>query len=172
MRRLVMLPEIRNATNIHCYWPIKARRELDTSFLIKQLHAEKKQVVLPVVKVFPTDAPSPARSPDRMIHCLYEGETKMVTNRWGIEEPASEDPFPLESLDAVIVPALGVDVQGNRLGYGKGFYDEFLAQCDCPFICPVYSRCLLDNIPAMSHDIPVDIIVTEHEVHRIHPGVS
>ncbi len=164
MRRLVTLPEIRNATNIHCFWPIKAKRELDTSFIIKQLRAEKKQVILPVIH--------PSSSQDRMIHCLFEGETKMVSNRWGILEPASQEPFPIDQIDVVIVPALGVDLQGNRLGYGKGFYDEFLAQCDCPFICPVYSRCLLEDIPALPHDVPVDIIVTEHEVHRMNPFVT
>ena len=102
-----------------------------------------------------------------MVHWIFEGETKMVANRWGILEPVSQKAFPIDQLDAVIVPALGVDRRGNRLGYGRGFYDAFLALCDCPFICPLISKCLLDEIPAMPHDVPVDIIVTEHEVVRL-----
>ncbi len=102
-----------------------------------------------------------------MDHRIYDGETYLIPNRWGIMEPVNKQSFPLDQLDAVIVPALGVDTNGTRLGYGKGYYDEFLAQCDCPFICPTYSECLLDNLPALPHDIPVDIIVTEKEVIRL-----
>lgn len=90
----------------------------------------------------------------------------MITNRWGVQEPAEKEPFPVSQLDLVIVPALGVTRNGFRLGYGKGFYDEFLAQCNCPFVCPIFSNGLLDTMPTMPHDIPVDIIVTEHEVIR------
>lgn len=102
-----------------------------------------------------------------MDHRLYDGETNLIANRWGILEPAKKQSIPPADLQAVILPSLGVDIQGNRLGYGKGFYDEFLSQCDCPFICPTYSECLFDEIPAMPHDIPVDIIVTENEVLRL-----
>ena len=163
VQRLMKLPEIRSSTCIHCYWPIAGKRELDTTLLIRQLVSENKRVILPVVENFDGEA----GAGNRMTHRMYEGETKLVPNRWGIKEPASIKPFPINRLDVVIVPALGVDRHGHRLGYGKGFYDEFLARCECPFICPVYSKCLLDDIPTMPHDIAVDIIVTEYEVIRV-----
>ncbi|MFK7843844.1 MAG: 5-formyltetrahydrofolate cyclo-ligase [Rhodothermales bacterium] len=162
MRRLLHLPELRTANTIHCFWPIHEKREVNTSRLIKKLYKKEKQIVLPVVLSF-NNAPT---SGSRMEHRMYEGETNMITNRWGVQEPAEKEPFPVSQLDLVIVPALGVTRNGFRLGYGKGFYDEFLAQCNCPFVCPIFSNGLLDTMPTMPHDIPVDIIVTEHEVIR------
>lgn len=163
LRRLLSLPELDSASTIHCFWPIHEKREIDLSSLIKKLQQEGKQIVLPVVLSF-DDAPTLG---PRMEHRMYDGETNMITNRWGVQEPAIKEPIPVSQLDLVIVPALGVTRKGFRLGYGKGFYDEFLAQCNCPFVCPVFSNGLLDLIPTMPHDIPVDIIVTEHEVIRM-----
>ncbi len=161
--RLSGLDEIQKANNIHCFWPITEKREIDTIPFIEQLCSSNKNVVLPVVVSFIDTVPSE----NRMEHRLYEGETNLITNRWGVKEPAKKSLFPVCKLDAVVVPALGVARNGYRLGYGKGYYDEFLSQCECPFICPVYSACLLESIPALPHDIPVGIIVTEHEVIRI-----
>ncbi len=156
---LTTLPELAAANTVHCFWPILEKRELDTTKLIKFLQQQGKQVVLPVVISF--------EDPPQMAHRLYDTETNLKTNRWGIKEPvhgASVDPA---HLDAVIVPALGLDLQGHRLGYGKGFYDAFLAKCTCPFICPLPSYGILKTLPALPHDIPVDIIVTEKEVLRL-----
>lgn len=161
MAQMAVLPELKDAGTVHCFWPILEKRELDTINLIKFLKQEGKQVVLPVVISF--------EDPPQMAHRSYDTETNLKTNRWGIKEPvygASVDPA---QLDAVIVPALGVDLHGHRLGYGKGFYDAFLAKCNCPFICPLPSYGLLEAVPALPHDIPVDIIVTEKEVMRLPP---
>jgi 5-formyltetrahydrofolate cyclo-ligase len=59
----------------------------------------------------------------------FEGLHQLKKNKWGILEPEQGVPTPTEKIDAVIVPLLAFDEKGHRVGYGKGFYDRFLAQC-------------------------------------------
>ena len=73
-----------------------------------------------------------------MEHRLFTGETNLRANRWDVYEPGTVQTVPISDLNAVIVPALAVDKEGFRLGYGKGYYDEFLSQVHCPTICPVF----------------------------------
>ena len=163
IERLLVLPEIERAKWVHCYWPLIGKREIDTVPLIQALLASGKEVVLPVV----TTSGSSDNITPGMTHRQYEPETNLIANRWGVMEPVHGPEVSPHLLEVVIVPALGVDTRGNRVGYGKGFYDAFLAQCDCPFICPIYSHCIANAIPIQDHDVSVDIIVTEHEVIRV-----
>lgn len=158
--RLKELPEVSRARSVHVYWPIAGRNEVDTRPLITWLYTHKKQIVLPVVVTRDVREA-------RLEHRSYTGEDALVRNRWGIEEPAMTDEVPVDNIDVVIVPALGVDRQGNRIGYGRGYYDRFLAQIDVPTICPVFRECLLDELPVEPHDVPVRIVVTEHEIARL-----
>ena len=50
-------------------------------------------------------------------------------NAWGIPEPVDAEEVEVSEIDAVLAPLLVVDKQGNRVGYGKGFYDRFFAAC-------------------------------------------
>ncbi|GHB55156.1 hypothetical protein GCM10007390_05410 [Persicitalea jodogahamensis] len=62
---------------------------------------------------------------------LWNDETVLISNRWGIEEPGAgtSQPVEIQAIDAVLVPLLAFDQKGHRVGYGGGFYDRFLAQC-------------------------------------------
>jgi 5-formyltetrahydrofolate cyclo-ligase len=64
-----------------------------------------------------------------MSHFLLTDNTKIKKNEYNIPEPISGLPVPTEMIDVVFVPLLAYDKQGNRVGYGKGFYDKFLSQC-------------------------------------------
>ena len=55
--------------------------------------------------------------------------TKINKNEYNIPEPINGLPVPTEMIDVVFVPLLAYDKQGNRVGYGKGFYDKFLSEC-------------------------------------------
>lgn len=163
LRNLGGLPEIGGARTIHAYWPIEGRREIDLRPFLKQLQAQGKQIVLPVVLSFAVWQ----EGRQRLEHRIFEGETNLKPNRWEVLEPAGTPRVDAQELDAIIVPALAADRRGYRLGYGKGFYDEFLAACNCPLICPLHSSCLMDRLPVSGHDVPVDLIVTELEVIRV-----
>ena len=156
------LPELQAARTLHIYWPLLERREVDTRALIFSLHAEKKQIVLPVVLTF-TDAPDDTPS---MTHRRFEGPAAMRSNRWGIPEPVGTEAVSPGTLDVVIVPALGADRNGRRIGYGKGFYDAFLRGLSIPRIGLVFHDGLVDAVPAEPHDVPLTAVVTELEVVR------
>lgn len=106
---------------LHLFLPIPRQHEPDTWPLIRQLRAElpRLQLAVPVVQ------------PDgrTLRHCELKPETILIENRWGIPEPAGATEVAPAQLDAVLVPLLAFDEQGHRVGYGKGFYDRFLAEC-------------------------------------------
>lgn len=67
--------------------------------------------------------------------------------------------------DLVIVPVLGFDRSGNRLGYGGGYYDRLLSRNNCKnTIGLAYSFCEVDEIPVKDHDQKLDKIITEKEI--------
>ncbi|MBI5357274.1 5-formyltetrahydrofolate cyclo-ligase [Candidatus Saccharibacteria bacterium] len=80
----------------------------------------------------------------------------------------SKKPFYLpkdENYDLVIVPVLGFDRSGNRLGYGGGYYDRLLGQNKCKQVIGLsYSFCEVDKLPAETHDQKLDKIITEKEI--------
>ncbi len=156
------LPELQQAETVHTYWPLVQSREVDIRPLIAWLQASGKQIVLPVVDSF-TGAP-------RLRHLRFETPEALRPNRWGIHEPTGGKSVPIETIDAVVVPALGAGRNGHRLGYGKGYYDAFLNALKAPAICPVFAACLIDQAPAEEHDAPLDILITEDEI--IRPGTT
>lgn len=77
-----------------------------------------------------------------------------------------------EILDAVIVPGVGFDQKGNRLGFGGGFYDRYLPQTrpDCKKIAVCYEIQLLEDVCPEKHDFPMDGIVTEKTIYLLTEG--
>jgi len=73
---------------------------------------------------------------DELKHIRYEGKDQLKQNSFGILEPQSGVEVDPAGFDIVIVPLLTVDKMGYRVGYGKGYYDKFLAKCnaECRFI--------------------------------------
>ena len=154
--QVAALPTVETARTLHCYWPMAARGEIDTRPLIRDLHRQGVDIVLPVVTNFTDGAPA-------MTHRRYTGDDALRRNRWGVQEPTDTDVVSPDALDVVIVPAFGAGRNGHRVGHGRGYYDAFLAELDVPTIALVYDACLVDAVPADAHDVPVSTIVTEHE---------
>ena len=162
IKNLVKVPEIHSAKVVHTYWPMLECREIDTRPFIHWLKEHGKEIVLPVVLNFQrTEAGS-----KRLDHVRYPGEEGLRLNRWGIAEPVDHHSVPLEEIDAVVVPAFGADRRGHRIGFGYGYYDEFLAGINAPTVALVYDDCLVDQLSTEEHDRPVDVIVTESRIHR------
>jgi 5-formyltetrahydrofolate cyclo-ligase len=132
------------------------RGEIDTRPLIRTLHEQGVEIVLPVVTSFSNGSPA-------MTHRRYTGDDALRPNRWGVQEPIGTDAVSPDVLDGVIVPALGAGRNGHRIGHGRGYYDAFLADLDAPTVALVYDACLVDAVPADVHDVPMSAIVTEHE---------
>ena len=160
INRLWTLPAIASAQVVHCYWPLPQQGEIDTRPFIDRFHEADGTVALPVVTSFEAGAPT-------MTACRYEGRDQLRKNRWGLAEPRDTRSVPPETLDAVVVPAFGAGRRdGHRIGHGRGFYDAFLANVEAPAIGLVYDGCLVDQVPAESHDVPMDVIVSEAKTLR------
>lgn len=106
---------------LHSYLPINTIAEVDTYPIMEYLRFCNPglQVIVPK-----TDFSNLS-----MIHFLYDDNTILKENEYHIMEPVAGNIVEPELIDVVLVPLLAFDEKGNRVGYGKGFYDRFLAEC-------------------------------------------
>lgn len=101
------------------------------------------------------------------LELLPYDETKLEIGSFYIEEPTGNDVHPVEEIEVIIVPGVAFDRKGRRLGRGKGFYDRLLQTAGATKIGIGYEFQLMDELPAEPHDVPMDIIITEHTTIRI-----
>jgi 5-formyltetrahydrofolate cyclo-ligase len=110
-----------NVAYVHVYLPLEKFNEPDTSRFVKWLSESYPDSKFVVSKSdFETGS---------MTNYLLDQDTQFVSNEYGILEPVSGELVDEKLIDIVLVPLLVVDKVGNRVGYGKGFYDRFLMQC-------------------------------------------
>lgn len=104
-----------------------------------------------------------------MLHYVWDEDTVFVENKWGIPEPVGGAAVDVNLLDVVLVPMLVADRKGHRIGYGKGFYDRFLARCrpDVRTIGVSYFDVLQEPIDAGAWDIPLRKVVTPDGVFAV-----
>ncbi|PQB05604.1 5-formyltetrahydrofolate cyclo-ligase [Aureitalea marina] len=141
----------------HLFLPIQQQREVDTSYLLHILQGRDKSVVLSRSDFKTTS----------LNHVLLEDNTKISVNAMGIPEPEGGIPFPIDQLEVIFVPLLAYDQKGNRLGYGKGFYDRFLAQCNKGVLFVGLSYFGPEEvIPTDPVDIPLHYCITPEGIHQ------
>lgn len=115
---LLQLP-IWDKTYYHVFLPIEEQKEVNTEYVLHLLSGKDKEIVI-------SKSDFETR---KMTHSLLTDNTKIKKNEYNIPEPVNGLPVPSETIEVVFVPLLAFDVFGNRIGYGKGFYDKFLAEC-------------------------------------------
>lgn len=103
----------------HIFLPIERQLEIDTQYLLSILQGMDKHIII---------SKSDFNSME-MHNYLLTDSTKIITNNYGIPEPEGGIRIGDNQIQVVFLPLLGYDTQGNRVGYGKGFYDRFLASC-------------------------------------------
>jgi 5-formyltetrahydrofolate cyclo-ligase len=86
----------------------------------------------------------------------------------GVREPVEGMPVPVSDIDLVIVPGLGFDEHGNRLGRGRGFYDRFLSHRDFRAVaCALaFEEQIVPAVPAGASDVRMHMLVTDQRVVR------
>ena len=102
-----------------------------------------------------------------------ESLEEMVVGKWNILEPPrelwgnSEKEVEPEELDIIMVPGVGFDKKGGRMGNGQGYYDRLLekARPDCPLVALCYESQLFDEILVAPHDVYMDKVITEDAVY-------
>jgi 5-formyltetrahydrofolate cyclo-ligase len=133
--------------------------EADTTPLVLQAWRNRKRVLAPKV----------SWEQRRMLPVEIRSLSDDVSESpLGIREPGQGVPIPVSEIDLVVVPGLGYDPQGNRLGRGRGFYDRFLSHPDwhgvaCGFALETQ---IVDHVPTEEQDRPVNLLITESAVRR------
>ncbi len=155
------VPELMNAKTVLSYWPKLQAREIDLRPLNCWLRAQGKTVLLPITE--------PNAEVLRMHWGKFYDERSLTMNRWGIAEPIESADILAENIDVALVPGLGFDTMGHRIGYGCGFYDYMFEYVKTYKIGLVMASCLMNLIPTESHDIPVDLIVTSTKTLEVKP---
>ena len=111
--------EIWDKTYYHLFLTIEEQKEVDTEFILQILAGKDKEIV-----VSKSDFATL-----KMTHFLLTDNTKIKKNEYNIPEPVDGLEVPTNKIEVVFVPILAFDTEGNRVGYGKGFYDKFLSEC-------------------------------------------
>lgn len=133
--------------------------EVDTTSLVLQAWRDRKRVLAPKVSW------EQRRMLPIQINSLSDD---LSESPLGIREPAEGMPIPLLNIDVVVVPAIGFDLKGNRIGRGRGFYDRFLAHRDWQGVaCGLaLEDQVVEQVPTSEHDKPVQMLVTDATVRR------
>lgn len=169
-RRDELVPEVRamrsqQITDLVTHWIqsegfnsvmlyLSMRSEVETAGLLERLFHAGKHVCAPVV-----DTDENRLIPRR----IQDAKTALVRHRYGMLEPSPTCPLvPISELQLIIVPGIAFDCKGHRLGYGKGFYDRFLAGCShaIPIGLAYQIQVVEDTFPQV-WDVPVKHIFTE-----------
>lgn len=140
----------------HIFISILKYNELDTSSIINKLKSEQKIIIVPKI------------SNNELVHIAINDETEFGLNEFGIKEPNDGNHFIIENLDIIFIPLLAFDIEGHRVGYGKGYYDRFLKltknstlKIGLSFFDPINKILDIDD-----NDVKLDYCVTPKQVHK------
>ncbi len=140
----------------HLFLPIVEKREVDTHVVLSILQGKDKNIVLPKMG-----------DNNTLINYLLTDSTVIKPNKWGVPEPVDSLEVPPNKIDVVFIPLLVFDTLGNRIGYGKGYYDNFLKECR-PDVLKI-GLSLFGPEPEIrglrKDDIPMDYCVTPEKVY-------
>lgn len=145
--RLMHHSRIVEAKTVMMYYSLPD--EVDTHEAVDMLVAMGKKVVLPVVV-----------DDENMVLRTYRGRNDLKQGTYNIYEPAGEVFTDYGSVDVVVVPGVGFDTNGNRLGRGKGYYDRFLSTIPQAYrigMCFDFQK--VDSVPTDANDVAVNEVL-------------
>lgn len=147
LRRLALHPRFTAASTVLLYHSLPD--EVDTHDFVRYW-ATRKTVLLPVMKN------------DEIELRQYTLEKGLSEGRFGVQEPEGEAFEDYASIDLAVVPGVAFDMQGNRMGRGKGCYDRLLARMKNAGVYKIgicFPFQIVENVPTEPHDIPMDEIL-------------
>jgi len=148
--------DIWNKSFYHIFLTIAEQKEIDTDFILNILAGKDKHIVI-----------SKSNFEDySMSHVLLTDSTTIKKNSYNIPEPVDGIEIQSSQLEVVFIPLLAFDKLGHRIGYGKGFYDRFLADCkpETLKIGLSFFEAEVETIEASEDDIKLDYCVTPNRV--------
>jgi 5-formyltetrahydrofolate cyclo-ligase len=145
---------------LHSFIPMENTKEPDTWMIINRIGRDFKHIRISVPRINVQSI--------SIENFYFEERRQMKPNAWGIPEPEYGEPTQTSDIDIVLVPMLIADQYGNRVGYGKGFYDKFLATCKAS--CISVGLCFYEPILRITDvnelDVPLKYCATPVKVHR------
>ena len=141
-----------------CFLPIEAKHEINTWGILAGIQKNHGQIAIPA-----WDTVSNA-----LVHRMYTDEMQIAVNSFGIPEPQNGIVISNDVFDYVLVPLLAVDRMGARVGYGKGIYDRFLAECSSKtlFIGLSFFELIACIEDTDVYDIPLHYCITPTKCYR------
>lgn len=150
-KNLKKINAYKDANTIACYYSIGS--EVKTHDILQEILSHGKKLALPRVEN------------NRLVFCNIGKFEDLEKGEFGIMEPKLSCSEVTE-FDVIIVPSIAMARNGQRLGYGMGYYDRFLMDIKTTSIALTYSKSIVKNIPSEKNDIPIQWIVTEDSVIR------
>lgn len=152
--RLFEAEEYRVAKTLLIY--ISVGSEVETEAIMHHATAAGKRVAVPLCR---TDTCT-------MEAYAIDSFDELEPGSYGIPEPKSygRQPLSKEEIDLIIVPGLGFDKRGFRMGYGKGYYDRYLRDFKGRSIGLCFEECLMDEIVHDEYDVSVHKVITENQI--------
>ena len=154
-KRLFEIDEFKQASTILFY--VSYGNEVYTHDMIKESISKGRHIVVPISD----------KENRRLILSEFGEWNNLEPGSYGILEPRKDKmkEIPVGKVDLIIVPGVGFDEKGNRLGHGKGYYDNLLRNSTKALhIGLAFEFQLVDEIPVEDHDMKVDKIVTEGRI--------
>ncbi|MDR3259346.1 MAG: 5-formyltetrahydrofolate cyclo-ligase [Fusobacteriaceae bacterium] len=129
------------------------RNEVDTDFINKEILKMKKILILPKIEN------------NQIIPIRENSLLGLKKNKFGIYEP--DGYCYTDKIDMIIVPGIGFDKKGNRIGFGKGYYDKFLKNYKTVLkIALAFEFQIINNIPTEEHDIKINKLISEKKLYH------
>lgn len=150
--RLCYIQEFKRAENYHFFVGSPLKREIFTKPIIDVLLKSGRHVFVPKVTKQQTLS-------THKIHTIHD----LSPGAYGIDEPVTFE-TNFSDFECIIIPMLVADLKGNRLGYGKGFYDKFLPETKGVKIGLIYDASVTELLETQEHDVKMDLIVTEKRI--------
>ena len=165
-QKFIDLPEYQRA-NI-AMWYIDCRSETRTKpQLLEEVAKGEKKIIVPYCT-------EDEHGENKLGLWWMESLEEMIVGKWNILEPPKEmwgnpeKEVEPEDLDIIMVPGVGFDRKGGRMGNGQGYYDRLLekARPDCPLVALCYESQLFDEVLVAPHDVYMDKVITEDAVYE------
>ncbi|ADY28903.1 5-formyltetrahydrofolate cyclo-ligase [Cellulophaga sp. RHA_52] len=141
----------------HIFLSIEEKKEIDTSTILTILQGKDKHVILPKMNADNT-----------LTNFLLTDNTVIKKNNFNVPEPVDGIEILPNKIDVVFVPLLAFDKKGNRIGYGKGFYDAFLKDCK-PNVLKIglsFFEAEEQITDVYESDIPLNYCVTPQQIYQ------
>lgn len=142
-------------THFHLFFPISKFKEVNTFYIQQLLEQQGKTLFTSQVN----------REENRLDTLQLPPEASFFLDEWGIPVPQESVRVTATKIQVVFVPLLAYDKSGHRLGFGKGFYDRFLASLEQPVLKVGLSFFTPEEaVPVEPHDIPLDYCITPEQI--------